>query len=473
MKRYLINFTLLLLIGSSLANADINNNEIFIDSNAYYQNPYGNIPTGGNTQYLTESQIASHSIAQKLFQDGTWNIFSAATYNYSTFTDPKPGVTNNATYGYGATLFGQTGRIDGFSFGGMVTVDNPFFNSSLNGYRQNQGPWMTTKQLTQLNEAYVEYQYKNRLQVDAGWISINNSPWITPAYTLNNMNPAATYQGAIVNLYAGDGWLLTGLGFNAVQLGGSTGMGNYTFYNKPSNGILPSQDEYSSNGTVAIGANYKALNNNYELRLWGYNFDNYGSLIYADSKINIPLNDNTNILFGLQGGSNNGNLNSANNAFVNYQNSTISSNFGGALFELQYDIVNFGLAYNNIWGPSTAFGQGAIIAPYNANVNDDPLFAEGWLYNMTNTRASGSGRKVFTKFSFLNGNLWVQPVYGNYSSSDPIWDGTKEYDLQFFYAIPQVRGLSVFSIFAYQTNPDTNPTSSSRFLNQVYLSYTY
>ena len=59
---------------------------------------------------------------------------------------------------------------------------------------------MTTKQLTQLNELYVEYQYSNRVQVDAGWISINNSPWLTPAATLNNMNPIATYQSAIVNV---------------------------------------------------------------------------------------------------------------------------------------------------------------------------------------------------------------------------------------------------------------------------------
>jgi hypothetical protein len=474
MRRCLIHLNLILFILiPSLVTAAVNNNQIAIDLNKYYENPYGNIPSGGNTQYLIESQIANHSLGQKLFQDGTWNVFTAATYNYSTFYEAKPNVSNNTTYGYGTSLFGQTGRIGGFSFGGMITVDNPFFNSNLNGSRQNQGPWMTTKQLTQLNEAYIEYQYKNRVQADLGWISINDSPWLTPAYTLNNMNPAATYQGGIVHLYAGGGWLLTGLAFNAAQLGGATGMGGYTFYNQQSNGILPNEGQYLSNGTAAIGANYKALDNNYELRLWGYNFDNYGSLIYADNKINIPLTDKFSMLFGAQGGSNNSNFNSANNAFTNYQATPISSNFAGGLLELHYDWVNFGLAYNNIWGPSTAFGQGAIVAPYNANINDDPLFAEGWLYNMVNSRASGTGTKIFTKFSFLNGNLWVQPVVGSYTSSDPIWNGTREYDVQFYYAIPQVRGLSIFSIFAYQTNPNINPTSTSRFMNQLYLSYTY
>lgn len=81
--------------------------------------------------------------------------------------------------------------------------------------------------------------------------------------------------------FPGGGWLLTVLGFNAAQLGGATGMSDYTFYNAQSNGPLPNNENYFSNNTVAIGGNYKALDNNYELRLWGYNYDNYGSLLYA------------------------------------------------------------------------------------------------------------------------------------------------------------------------------------------------
>ena len=45
-------------------------------------------------------------------------------------------------------------------------------------------------------------------------------------------------------------------------------MSGYTMYNAQSNGPLPNGENYFSNNTVAIGGNYKALDNNYELRLW-------------------------------------------------------------------------------------------------------------------------------------------------------------------------------------------------------------
>ena len=464
-----------LLLGSEFTFADtiVNANQTFINPNSYYENPYGNIPSGGDTQYLIESQTANHSLLEKLFNDGTWNVFTAATATYNGIIQPKNSAQNNMTYGYGTSLFGQTGRIGGFSFGGLITVDNPFFNSQINGWRQNQGPWMTTKQLTQLNGLYVEYQYSNRVQVDAGWISINNSPWLSPAATLNNMNPAATYQGAIVNVNPGGGWLLTVLGFNAAQLGGATGMSGYTFYNAQSNGPLPNGENYSSNNTVAIGGNYKALDNNYELRLWGYNYDNYGSLLYADSKLNLDLTDKLSLMMALQAGTNNSNLNGGTNAFTNYQNQTISSNFAGAMLQVGYDWAKLGFAYNNIWGAQDSYGQGALVAPYNTNINNDPLFAEAWMYNMTNSKASGTGSKVYSRFTFLDGNLWIMPVYGRYTSSNPIWNGTQEYDVQFGYSIPQIRGLSIFNILAYQLLPGANPNATANLLDQIYITYTY
>lgn len=475
MNKTQIYALLSLLIGAEYASADsiTNANQTFINPNSYYENPYENKPSGGDTQYLIESQTANHSLLEKLFSDGTWNVFTAATSNYSGIMQSKTSAQSNMTYGYGASLFGQTGRIGGFSFGGLITVDNPFFNSQLNGWRQDQAPFMTTKQLTQLNELYVEYQYSNRVQVDAGWISINNSPWLTPAATLNNMNPIATYQGAIVNVNPGGGWLLTVLGFNAAQLGGATGMSGYTMYNAQSNGPLPNGENYFSNNTVAIGGNYKALDNNYELRLWGYNYDNYGTLLYADSKLNINLTDKLSLMVGLQAGTDNGNLNGSTNAFVNYQNKTISSNFAGALFQVGYDWAQLGFAYNNIWGAQSAYGQGGIVAPYNVTINNDPLFAEAWMYNMANSGSSGTGSKVYSRFTFLDGNLWFMPVYGSYTSSNPIWNGTQEYDIQFGYSIPQIRGLSIFSILAYQILPSANPQAAARLGNQIYLSYTY
>jgi hypothetical protein len=65
------------------------------------------------------------------------------------------------------------------------------------------------------------------------------------------------------------------------------------------------------------------------------------------------------------------------------------------------------------------------------------------------------------------------PVYGRYTSSNPIWNGTQEYDVQFGYSIPQIRGLSIFNILAYQLLPGANPNATANLLDQIYITYTY
>ena len=51
------------------------------------------------------------------------------------------------------------------------------------------------------------------------------------------------------------------------------------------------------------------------------------------------------------------------------------------------------------------------------------------MYNMANSRIIKLVPKVYSRFYILDGNLWFMPVYGNYTSSNPIWNGTQEYDI--------------------------------------------
>lgn len=467
----ILSFIILLPVASKVF-AVANVNDSYIDYNSYIENPYAGQPMGGGTQVVVESQIPlDQSLWKTLFTGGTYNVGVAAAADYSGFS--KMPSLNNWVYGYGVSLFGQTGRIGGFSFGGMVTADNPFFDSQLNGSRQGQSLGMTTEQINQLNEAYIEYQYQNHVQVDAGWIGINNSPWLSPAMSMGSMNPAATYQGALVNVNAGGGWLLTALAFNGAQLGGLSGMSRATYLNQQTNGILPSGSNYFSNGTFAIGSDYKAWDNNYDLRLWAYNFGSYGTLLYSDSNVTINLTKKLSLNFAAQVGTDNGNFaHPNNNVFVNNSLGQISSDFVGAQAQFTYDWLNAGIAYNTIWGPNSAYGNGAIVDPYTVNINDDPLFAEEWNYNMTNANSAGTGYKAFVKFSFLNNNLWIEPSAAKYSSTNPQLDGAYEYDVLFNYAIPQVNGLNILNVFAYEQLPDTNPNGAA-LTEELFLSYTY
>ncbi len=132
----------------------------------YTQNPYVGMPSGGGTQNISESEFARDNVAQKWFTDGTWNVFGAASYV------DQNGANN---YGYAVNIFGQTGQVAGFSFGGLLTVANPFFSSQWNPAEpENQAQGLSVAQQVTPQELFAEYQYSNIIQADAGWIGISN-----------------------------------------------------------------------------------------------------------------------------------------------------------------------------------------------------------------------------------------------------------------------------------------------------------
>ena len=200
---------------------DITPAATYISASAYIQNPYIGMPSLGGTQNIAESQQEKQNIAEKWFADGTWNVIGEASYV------SQNGVGN---YAYGANIFGQTGQVAGFSFGGFLTIMNPFLANNINpGNPDEQVQNLPIDQQITPQELFTEYQYKNIVQVDAGWIGINNSPWLT--YYQNNVLNLVTYQGIAVNVHPGGGWLLTGLALNGTQLTGETGFSQQTLYN--------------------------------------------------------------------------------------------------------------------------------------------------------------------------------------------------------------------------------------------------
>jgi hypothetical protein len=326
--------------------------------------------------------------------------------------------------------------------------------------------------------------YGNHVQADIGWITISDSPWLVPANALGHIQVAAAYQGAEVQVNPGGGWILTGIGFNAMQLTGQSGFTGQTYLNGPAsmaNGLLANGTNTDSAGTFAVGANYKALNNNFNLRLWGYNFNNYGNLLYADTSLNMNATDDLSFNVALQGGNDSASNGSTNALSSNIGTSNgggtinsdqIASTFAGGMASVTYDWAQLGAAYNSIWGPQGAFGNGAIVSPYTVAINTDPMFANSWNYNTVNVNSAGQGTKIFAKFTFLDGNLWINPSWGTYTNTSPTWNGTQEWDMMISYSIPQVKGLNIFNIFVYEQMPAAN-NSPDLVMDQVVLSYTY
>ena len=53
----------------------------YISPNNYLQNPYLNMPSLAGNQQPVESALESHSVARRLFNDGTWNVQAAPSIN--------------------------------------------------------------------------------------------------------------------------------------------------------------------------------------------------------------------------------------------------------------------------------------------------------------------------------------------------------------------------------------------------------
>ena len=330
----------------------------YISQSQYIQNPYLGINSGGGTKYISESHMQQDSVAAKLFNDGTWNLWGGSSW-----------VDNNgaSNYGYAANIFAQTGQINGFSFGGLLTVTNPFFSTQLKPSNiDNQADLLPVAQQVTPQELYVDYQYSNIMQADVGWIGIKNNPWMT--YYMDNTLNMVTYQGVLFNFNPGGGWLVTAFAINGAQLLGENGFSGQTMYNQRfDNGTKTSNiGSNGSSGTYAIGATWNNLNNDVQVRIWGYQFQDFANMAYADSVYNLHINEDNGFNFGLQGlieGKNSHGDILNNNGY----GSSINSNMLGAKVEYKYRIFSVHLGYNLIWGQSNAYENGGIVSPYNAN----------------------------------------------------------------------------------------------------------
>ena len=431
-----------------------NSNASFIGRYNYFQNPYGWMLSGGGTSKLTESEIKEQNWAEKLFAGGTYNVFTGATYNQ------WDGQYASSGKSYGANVFAQTGQLWGFSIGGVLSIMDPIgsFNDAVvnpitpgmpNRYSSYYIPTYTSNTLS---EAFLEYQYSNIVNADIGYVAFDNSPWLAGNMYTNMLTVPTTYQGVGVNVYAGGGWVLSALGFNAAQFGaqqGFTGQTNYSSWLQMQNGA-----SNGTNGTVALGAQYTDASGRYNTRIWGYQFDNYGTLLYGDGSINFPLASSKNALkIAAQFGTDQQWLQGANAINQSVGGGNIQSYIGGVQLGWSYGSMwQLNLSANTMWGSSGSYNGGAFVSPYTQSLQVDPLYSEAWSYNMVTTGQPGNMYKIQGQFGLgsWGQNLIFQPSFVYVGNNNPTTNGLQEMDLVLNYPLPQVRGLYLFGVYAQQ-----------------------
>jgi hypothetical protein len=431
----------------------------YLSRGNYLQNPYLSLPSQGGTANLSESQIASDGIANRIFSDGTWNVMGVASYY------DQNGANN---YGYGVNIFAQTGEIAGFSIGGFLTGVNPYTSQINPSDPDQQALGLSTKEQLEMQELFVEYKYSDVLQLDAGRIGINNSPWLT--YYQNNALNLVTYQGALANVDLGNHWLVTALAFNQAQMLGETGFNNQTYYNSsidPS--LTPDGTSNTTPGTIAAGVSWNTPTELLDFRLWGYKFYDYSNLIYADSNLKLKASDKLGFEIGVQGalqfGSDQNIL--SNNGLAN----NINSNMLGLQLTMNYDWLELKLGYNNIWGPNDSFEGGNIVSPYTYSLATDPLYTTSWMLGLID-KSAGQAYKIAPTVKFLDDALEIGVSAARYNTV--IMPASNEYDITFNYNVPQIKGFTIFAGYGYIVQPlDSESNGGNNFEGQIMLSYLY
>ncbi len=425
-------------------NLDININDNYIHSQSYIQNPFLWLNKGGGTQYVSESTMKDQNFAERLFADGTWDV-----YGYSGI---QQNTNRPVSYNISSTLFGQTGSVAGFSLGGAFVIGNPFIQNVTTSEGYPPYVFMTSEQYNQLSEGYLEYQYSHIVQADVGFIGINNSPFLAANY-YSDQSSAVTYQGGLININPGDGWLLTVIGINGAAYPGTTGFTGNTLYNPGSIQGIPTGYDQGSNGTLAMGAIYYTPNNLYNVRLWSYHFDNYANLVYADNSIKFPIGQDGNTYFTLggQGGTEWGNQP---DILGSKGLGIISSNFWGAQAAFNYNWFSLTMGYEDAWGPENAFGHGAIVSPYTYNENVDPMYANSWMTSLVQKASSGQMYIITPTLRFMDNSLSIAPSYSEVLNT--VADlPDQEADLVINYSVAQIKGLKFFGVYAYMWQPNS------------------
>lgn len=407
-------------------------------SKQYYISPYNYLqdPISLNMGYSSVADSANGT-----FRGGTSVILG----------QNRPVGTPNMTISSNVfQLWGQTGRLGGFALGGAAT--------GVVNFRQASGvdTWGTTTQLAP-SQAYINYQYPNKVDVSAGNILIT-TPWVnsfgsTPGATYAMGNN--TYQGVLVNAQLLPS--LLAVGFSAW---GYLQYPNYlpnqqNFYNSQGSSFLNGIDQTTSYGPSGVGLIWNPVDS-YTGELWLYNFSNYANMAYVNNSYHIPISDLFSFDLGLQGfvQASSGN-NNTNQVYLPGQDTPaglISSNGTGLKIALNIGDNTTSISFNNIFG--SGFLNGGMVTPYTYGMETDPLYTTPALTSLAEL-GSGYAFTLRNSTTFMDKNLKFN-ISASQFNVNQVFEGqatqVNEYDAALLYRIPHTN-MNVWTRMVYLQQP--------------------
>lgn len=445
--------------------------DAYISPNNYIQDPFNHMLTAGGHQSITESDVANKSLWDQFLTNGRYTAQGGAAWAVLN-------VPNN-NYGYGGSLFMQSGHVGGFAVGGTLEVMNPFLQPNMRYLSGDISYYMLpNEQVFTPSQLYLEYQLPNEVQVDAGWL-ILRTPWMT-SYD-DAMLVTSPFQGVLANYQMTDNWRLTGIATNAFEEMGSNSFNQNTMYNsnygnfvtRSSSGqAQPFSSNYNSSGSLALGSVYHP-SSSYDLNLWAYSFSGYANTLYADSNYEFHVNNTNKFNLGVQlGNQNTWGLNSTIPQQVG--DGAVNSYLGGVKIGYSFDDwLNAELSYDGMFGgANNSFYGGGFISPYTFTVVTDPLYTSGLGAGMIEQGAGNSYRAALTFKPIPNDSKTkIELAYEQFNTVSPL----QEYDLDIKW-VPNgaPKGLILHWEADYAVAPVTDIVNGGNFFfMETIATYTY
>lgn len=341
---------------------------------------------------------------------------------------------NKGVFSDTAEVWGQTQRWGGFALGGGLT-------GSVSPVQTGQPNTFGTTGLIIPSQAYVDWEYKDIFEFTAGNVILTN-PWVNsissyPGATYANSNNP--FQAVQANVQVNDSLLLTGFQAFTYQQYPNNWFNYQTLYNSNA-GFLNGLAQTS--GATGVGATWNPTNN-YNFNLWYYNFIGQANMYYFDNHLHTAIATNISMDFGIQylnQGSSGDVFTSS--TYTNLQGQTVQtqavqSNAVGAEWAINTGDNTLLVAYNNVFGNSNSYMNGAMITPYTYGLETDPLYTTPALSSLAEL-GSGSAYLIKDTMHFLNSSLkaslafsqfFINQVYATQTGMQTEYDAALQYSM--------------------------------------------
>jgi hypothetical protein len=348
-------------------------------------------------------------------------------------------------------IWGQTGRFKGFALGGGMTAT---FNTTRNSHPT---PNYTTTGVLAPVQAYVNYQYSNKVDITAGNILIN-TPWVNSADTNPGSSYAMgnnTYQGALINIQAMPSLLITGFTARGYIQYPNSWYSPQTLYNTHG-GVFTTHQPTS--GPSGLGLTWNPVDS-YTGKLWLYNMADYANMAYMDDSYHLNLSKTYSMDFAFQAFTQKSTGNSITNTItLPGQTGTagyVSSHGVGARIALNIANNTTSISYNNIFGRDGSFLNGGMVSPYTYDNETDPLYTTVALNSLAEL-GSGSAYAIRNSTSFMDNtlkfNLTFSQFFVNKTYTSQV-DLLTEYDATLIYRIPHTT-MNIWTRVSYVDRAD-------------------